>query len=158
MDFQINALPIEPFAPLFQLSDVELAARRMRRISVTEKPGTPCRVSLVDAEAGETVLLLNHEHQPADSPYRASHAIFVRERAVRAVPEVNTVPEVFARRLLSLRLFDDQHMMIGADVIEGCELKSALAAAFDNRAVAYVHIHNAKPGCFAASATRAGEP
>ena len=31
------------------------------------------------------MLLLNYVHQPADTPYKASHAIFVREGAERAV-------------------------------------------------------------------------
>ena len=48
-------------------------------MTVSESPGTPCRVTLADAEVGETVILINHTHLKADTPYRASHAIFVRE-------------------------------------------------------------------------------
>jgi hypothetical protein len=32
-------------------------------------------------EPGESVLLVNYEHQPAHSPFRSRHAIFVREGA-----------------------------------------------------------------------------
>ncbi|GMG82330.1 DUF1203 domain-containing protein [Paralimibaculum aggregatum] len=155
MSFQIHALPAAQFSGLFALSDEALAARNMRRMVVRAKPGTPCRVSLADAEIGETVILLNHEHQPAASPYRASHAIFVREGAAQAVPSVGEVPEALATRLLSLRLFDAGHMMIGADVVDGAALPGAIDRAFEDAAVAYIHLHNAGPGCFAAAVTRA---
>jgi hypothetical protein len=80
--FRIRALPIAPFAPLFDLSEDELRRRRAVRVVADRAPGFPCRVSLRDAEPGETVLLLNYEHQSADSPYRAGHAIYVRAGAV----------------------------------------------------------------------------
>ena len=156
MSFQIHALPAEHYTPLFQLSDTELAARNMQRQTVRSSPGTPCRVSMNDAKVGETVILLNYEHQPANSPYRAAHAIFVREGAQHTQPDVGVVPEVIRSRLISLRLFDDSHMMVDADVLDGHAVAEALNAAFLNPAIAYVHLHNAKPGCFAASVTRAG--
>ncbi|MGB0799278.1 MAG: DUF1203 domain-containing protein, partial [Planktomarina sp.] len=76
MSFQIDALPAIDFAPLFKLSDDELAARNAVRMTVTEYPGTPCRISLEDAQIGEDVILLNHAHLLAASPYAATHAIF----------------------------------------------------------------------------------
>lgn len=154
MTFQIHALPAAPFAPLFALSDAELAARNMHRSTVQSCPGTPCRVSMRDAEVGETVILLNYEHQPEDSPYRATHAIFVREGAEHTQPAPDEVPDVIRSRLISLRLFDMAHMMIDADVVEGHQLSAAIQAAFEDDQVAYAHLHNAKPGCFAASVTR----
>ncbi|MEO1745150.1 MAG: DUF1203 domain-containing protein [Pseudomonadota bacterium] len=157
MGFQIKALPRENFAHLFDLSDDALAAHGAVRQKVTENPGTPCRVSLQDAEVGETVILINYEHQPANSPYRASHAIFVRENAQQAHVDVNVVPDVIQSRLVSLRCFDHLHMMVHADVMPGDAVSSAISAAFDNAQIAYAHIHNAKPGCFAASVHRVGE-
>ncbi|GFE49812.1 hypothetical protein So717_15650 [Roseobacter cerasinus] len=155
MSFQIHSLPAEDFAQLFALSDEELAERQACRQVVTSKPGTPCRVSMADAEVGETVILLNYEHQPKDSPYRASHAIFVREGAAQAKLAKGEVPQVLRSRVISLRLFDADHMMIDADVLEGDGLADALTSAFENATVAYAHLHNAKPGCFAASVSRA---
>ncbi|MEL7106208.1 MAG: DUF1203 domain-containing protein [Pseudomonadota bacterium] len=155
MDFQISALPAQDFAALFSLSDQDLARQQARRMVVRETPGTPCRVSLQDAAVGETVLLLNYTHQPADSPYRATHAIFVREGAKEAKVAINEVPKVLRQRLISLRLFDANHMMIDADVVDGADLGSALSTAFDDPSVAYAHLHNAKPGCFHAAAHRA---
>mgnify|MGYP001951149417 CR=1 FL=1 len=156
MSFQIHSLPAERFAELFRLSDAELADRNACRQIVGSKPGTPCRVSMADAEVGETVILLNYEHQPEASPYNASHAIFVREAVPQARLAVGEVPEVLRSRVVSLRLFDSSHMMIDADVLQGDDLADAITAAFENDQVAYAHLHNAKPGCFAASVTRAG--
>ena len=155
MTFRIEALPPEPFTPLFAITDAELAARRTRRMVVDAHPGTPCRVSLADAQVGETVILTHYTHQPADTPYRASHAIFVRAGAARARPAVGEVPDVLRSRLVSLRMFDAGDMMIAADVVPGTELAAALNDAFAGAAAAYAHLHYAKPGCFAASARRA---
>jgi hypothetical protein len=154
MPFQIHALPYAPFAPLFSLSDSELAERGARRMVADTKPDFPCRVSLVDAEPGETVVLLNFEHQPAHSPYRASHAIYVRENAEQAFPEVGTVPEMLAIRLISIRAFDERHDMAGVDVVAGSDLGGSISAMLRDPRIAYLHLHNAKPGCFAASVTR----
>ena len=157
MTFQIRALPYAPFARHFAMSDDELARHEAQRQIVCESPGTPCRVSLEDVAVGETVLLINHEHQPAASPYRSRHAVFVRHGAVEAHPEPGAVPDVLARRLLSVRVFDSAAMMVDADVVDGATLANWLEAAFENPATDSVHIHYAKPGCFAARATRAGK-
>ncbi len=155
MAFQIHALPAEPFRELFAMSDTDLRARNARRMTVAAKPGSPCRVSLADAEVGETVILLHYEHQTAASPYRAGHAIFVREGVEQARPAANEVPEVLRSRLISLRQFDEEGMMIDADVLDGEKLREALDTAFADARTSYVHLHNAKPGCFAARVTRA---
>jgi hypothetical protein len=154
MSFQIHALAPEPFAPLFALPDSELAKVQAIRMTVDSSPGYPCRVSLADAEIGETVILLNFMHQPADSPYQASHAIFVRENAEQAFPEPGVVPQVLETRLISARAFDENHRMIDAQVVDGSELSETIPAMLRDPAVAYLHLHNAKPGCFAASVTR----
>ena len=155
MTFQIHALPETDFAPLFALTDEDLAARRVRRSVVTASPGTPCRVSLEDAGIGERVLLLNYTHQPAATPYHASHAIFVREGVTQARPAPGVVPAVFLSRLISVRMFDGGDMMIDAEAVAGQDLGAALTRCFAEPAVAYIHLHYAKPGCFAASVRRA---
>ena len=155
MTFQIVPLPAAPFIPLFSLSDQELAARRARRVMVDAHPGYPCRISLADAEVGETVILLNHEHLPADTPYRSSHAIYVREGASPYTPPPGTVPDVIARRLISVRMFDASGNMLAADVKEGTQLAPVLEAALADPAVSFIHLHNARQGCFAAKVVRA---
>lgn len=154
MSFQIHALPESLFADLFSIPDSELAKRSARRVVVEANPGFPCRVSLADAEVGETVILVNFEHQPNDTPYRSTHAIFVREGVEQAVVEPEEVPEVLRIRLLSVRAFDEAHQIIDADVVDGQELRDTVERLFENPNIAYLHLHNAKPGCFAASVTR----
>lgn len=154
MDFMISALGAEPFRHLFGKDSDSLARMGVQRIIADENPGFPCRVSLKDAEVGEPVLLLNYEHQPAPSPYRSSHAIYVREWAAEAKPAINEVPESLRRRLLSVRAFDDRGMMIAADVIEGPRLAELIGALLADVAARYLHIHNAKRGCYAARVDR----
>lgn len=155
MSFQIHALPAEHFQPLFRMSAQELEGVQATRMVVDAKPGYPCRVSLADAEVGETVILVNYQHQAADSPYRSAHALFVREHAGQAFPKRGEVPEVLTTRLISIRAFNDKHYMVNADVVDGMDLHEAIPAMLQDPAVAYLHLHNAKPGCFAAWVTRA---
>jgi len=105
MDFRIRGLDPAAFMPLFAMDDSQLAARRARRTVADSKPGFPCRVTLDDAEPGMPVVLLNYEHLAADSPYRASHAIYV-SAAKQPFDAVNVVPPALRTRLLSVRAFD----------------------------------------------------
>lgn len=153
MDFRIEGLEPDAFQPLFALDDEALAARGVRRQTADHTPGFPCRVSLEDAEPGEEVLLLNFEHHAVDSPYRAAGPIFVRRGAVR-FSAVNVVPPVLRPRLLSLRAYDARGTMVGADVREGADFEAAIERLFEDPSAAYVHVHNAKPGCFACRVDR----
>jgi Protein of unknown function (DUF1203) len=100
MAFRITGLSPEPFRHLFGLPDDELAKHGVKRVVADEVPGFPCRIEMRDARLGETLLLLNHTCQPADTPYRASHAIFVREGATDTYDQLDQVPEVMRRRPL----------------------------------------------------------
>jgi hypothetical protein len=122
MSFVIEGIDPAPFQALFGRSDAELATLGVIRMIADAKPGFPCRVTLEDAEPGEAVLLLNHEHLPADTPYRSRHAIFVREGADTAARYEDAVPVQLSGRLLSVRAFDDGDMMTDADVTEGTQL------------------------------------
>lgn len=155
MSFQIHALPAAQFAALFLLDNAALASRQARRMTVPRDEGVPCRVSLADAEVGETVLLLNYAHQTGDSPYRSQHAIYVRERAAQCHPPVGTVPDMIRSRLVSIRWFDAEHFIVDADVLDGESVADAIESGFSDPRVDYAHLHFAKPGCFAASVTRA---
>jgi len=152
MSFRITGLSAQPFSYLFGLSDAELAARGARRY---RGEGLPDRVELRDTTVDETVLLVNHEHQPADTPYRSRHAIFVREQAGPAFDAVDTVPEALRRRLLSLRGFDAAGMMIDADVVDGQQIESLIERLLARPEVDYVHAHFARRGCYAALIRRA---
>jgi len=114
----------------------------------------PCRVSLEDAAPGERLILAHHVHlDVAASPYRQGGPIFVREAAVQAAPTPR-VPDMLALRLLSVRAFDAEAMMIDAEALEGRELAGWLDEAFQDEAVARVQIHTARRGCFLAEARR----
>lgn len=154
-DFQIVALPREQFTPLFDLEDATLEAMDARRVVVDEKPGFPCRVSLEDAEVGETVLLLPVTHHDVRSPYRAAGPVYVRRDARTATPAVNEVPFMLTHRLLSIRGYDREGMLLDAAVVNGTELESAIRDMFAAPAVDYLHIHNARPGCYDCRVVRA---
>jgi Protein of unknown function (DUF1203) len=155
MSFRITGLDPAPFRRLYGLADEELARLGVKRSVANAKPGFPDRVELRDAEPGESVLLLNYVHQPADTPYRASHAIFVREGAERAYEGVDETPECLRLRMLSLRAFDVAGLMVDADLADGRDLEGAIERLFANPAAAYIHAHYAKRGCYAARIERA---
>ena len=153
--FQLAGISPDPFQSLFELPDAELSRLHARRVVATEKPGFPCRVSLVDAEVGAELLLLPYTHQPASSPYQASGPIFVRKGAEQRLLDVNAVPEYVSLRLMSLRAYDSAHMIVDADVCEGQSVVPAIERLFCDARVQYIHLHNAKRGCFSCLVRRA---
>lgn len=155
MHFRIKGLSAEQFQPLFGLPEMELERLGIKRYVVDKQPGFPDRVALTDADIGETVLLLNHVCQPAQNAYRASHAIFVREGPGKTFDAINQVPESLRLRLLSLRAYDKDHMMIDADLVEGTSIETLIEKLFANELVSYIHVHNARRGCYAARIDRA---
>ena len=154
MSFRVLGLSPDPFRPLFSMSDDELHRHGARRV-LADDPRMPCRVSMEHARLGEELLLLNFEHQPANTPYHASHAIYVRKAADRAFNAVDTIPEVLASRLLAIRAFDAQHMMIDAEVCEGAHAADMFERFLANPQTGYLQVHNAKRGCYAARVERA---
>jgi hypothetical protein len=155
MDFQISALNIDDFSHLFGQDHETLSKLGVQRIVADSNTGFPCRVSLQDAEVGENLLLMNYEHQPMPTPFRSSHAIYVREGSIPARPEKNEVAEMFRHRFLSVRAFDAAGMIIDADVIDGVSLEPLIERMFANESVDYLHVHNAKLGCYVALVERA---
>jgi hypothetical protein len=154
MTYRIKGLDPAPYKSLYGLSDDDLERRGIVRMTVTEKPGFPCRVSLADRDIGERVLLLNHVSHDAEGPYRASHAIFVAEGAEQASEYVDELPPVFAARVLSLRGFDGHGMMADAILAQPSEADAGIRKLFDNPEIATIHAHNATRGCFAAKIER----
>ena len=155
MAFRITGLSPEPFRPLFGLPDAELAERNIKRYVADAHSGFPCRIEMREAEPGETVLLLNHVCQPANTPYRATHAIFVREGATTPFDQADQVPVVMRKRLLSLRAYDAAGMMLDADVVEGADVEALIERLFANPDLGYIHAHNARRGCFSGRIDRA---
>jgi len=154
MSFRITGLPADDFAPLFSMTDAELAKRgAVRRTAEAHDPGTPCRISLTDAAPGDELILVNYEHHPVDSPYRMRFAIFVRE-GEQKFDRIDQVPEQLRIRTLAVRAFDDDAMMVGRELVEGRDLEAAIERLFANPAASYLHVHYAAPGCYAARIDR----
>jgi hypothetical protein len=148
MGFRISGLSPEPFRHLYGLSNEQLEREGVKRYVADKRPGFPDRIEMRDADIGQWLLLLNHVCQPADTPYRATHAIFIREGAEETYDRIDEVPEVMRIRLLSLRAYDSSDMMVDADVVDGREIETIIGRLFGNAQVAYIHAHNAKRGCY----------
>ena len=153
MTYRISGLDPAPFIRLSSLDDAELGLRGVRRLTVTDRPGFPCRLTLDDAEPGETALLLNHTSVP-HGVYRASHAIFVTEGAGTAARYEDAVPPALDRRILSLRAFDGELDMVEGLLVQPGEADAAIRRLLANRTVATIHAHYATRGCFAALVER----
>jgi len=155
MDYRITGLPAEQFAELQQASNDELARRGVERHVVETPNSAPCRISLQDAEVGEEVLLFSFPHQAAASPYAATGPIFIRRAATRAFDGINVIPDQQSRRLLSVRAYDDADHIVDAEVQPGTELESLIERFFEDPRVRYLHVHNARRGCYACRVDRA---
>ena len=150
--FRISGLPAEHFAPLFGLSDGELAQRGAQRRRADA--AYPCRISLTDATPGDELLLVNYEHHAVDSPYRMRFAIYVR-KGEETYSRVDEVPAQLRKRMLAVRAFDRDAMLIGWELAEGAQLEAAIKRLFATPRAAYLHAHYAAPGCYAARIDRA---
>ena len=152
--FRLVGLAADNFEPFFAMNDAELAALGARRVVADAPVGFPCRVSLEDAAVGDELLLLPFEHLSARSPYRASGPVYVRARARRAVLEPGVVPPYVTRRLMSVRAYDASDMMVAGEVCEGADVHATLERLVADDAVAFIHLHNAKRGCFSCRVER----
>jgi hypothetical protein len=155
MSFRITGLGAEHFNHLFALSNEELAAQgAVRRTADGRRPGYPCRISLTDSEPGDELLLVNYEHHAVSSPYRMRFAIYVR-KGEQTYDAIDEVPEQLRIRTLAVRAFDAKGMMLGWELVQGRELDAAIGRLFASPAAAYLHVHFAAPGCYAAQVLRA---
>src|SRR5271170_6256508 len=130
MSFRITGLSAESFAPLFALSDAELAeCGAVRQIADERQPGYPCRISLTDSRPGDELILVNYEHHPVASPYRMRFAVYVRKGEER-FEQIDEVPEQLRTRMLAVRAFDERGMMVGWELVNGRELEAAIDRLF----------------------------
>ena len=59
-----------------------------------------------------------------------------------------------AARAGEIMVFDERGMMTGCDVVDGRELESAIGKLFAEQQAAYLHVHFARAGCYAARVDR----
>ena len=147
-DFQVIGIKKEEIAHLFQLNEKECAEKGVVRMKVDAKPGYPCRVSLSDADIGEEIIAFNYSHHNVTSPYRSSGPVFVRVKATAAELQKNEIPIMLNHRLLSLRVYNNEAMMIDARTIEGIDLEKTIQDIFANVKAKYIQVHNSSPGCY----------
>ncbi len=150
MTFRITGLEPSQFEHLFGLNGEALAAHRARRYVADEKPGFPCRVTLEDAEPGETLLLVPYRHQTSATAYAAEGPIFIREGKAARSEWIDEIPDQLKARLISLRAYDAEGSMIDADVVDGADLKPLIERFLANRETSFLHAHFARRGCYAA--------
>lgn len=154
MTYRIEGVRREDYSGLLGLAEGELARHGARRVTANSKPGFPCRVTLEDAEPGESLILFNHVSHDVRTPFRSAYAIYVRESASAPACFVDTTPPVFAGRALGLRGFDAEGMLRGALLALPGEADSKIRALFDRPEIETIHAHNAAAGCFAAKIVR----
>jgi len=100
------------------------------------------------------MLLVNHVSHDVANPYRASHAIFVTEGAEEPAEYVDEIPPVFGPRVLSLRGFGKDGMMVEAILTQPGEADAGIRKLFEDAAIETIHAHNATRGCFSAKIER----
>jgi hypothetical protein len=154
MSFVVSGLPIETFEPLFGLSAEALAEHGALRVTAADGR-YPCRVMLEDAPVGQSLLLVNYQHQDAATPYRSNYAIYVSEAARQTRRLEGELPPVLRGRPIALRAFDQAGMLIGAELALNDDVEAAIGRRFADPSAAYLHAHNAAHGCYAARIDRA---
>lgn len=155
MSYIVTGLRSDLFAPLFGLDEEALARQGIRRMVAPDAGLYPCRVTLADVAAGTPVLLLSYRHQPANSPYRAEGPIFVTEGRADTAIARDEVPPMMARRILSVRAYDGDDMIVDADLVDGGQADDLFRRYLDRPDVAYLHVHLARRGCYAGRVDRA---
>jgi hypothetical protein len=149
MNYVIEGLDPRQFAPLFACDAASLRAQSVVEV-IADDDDYPCRISLAGAAKGDRLLLVNYAHLPAASPYRSAHAIYIAQGSREKAIYRNRIPPVMTSRMLSIRAFDANDMMVDADLIDGSEAEKLIRHQLANPATAYLHVHFAKRGCFAA--------
>ncbi len=154
MTYRFIGLDPAPFAHLFGLDGETLAGHGAVRMIADSRLGFPCRVQLDDAAEGESVLLVNHVSHDGNNPYRASHAIFVSEEVTTPASFVDRIPPAIDRRIVSLRAFGADGMMVDAALAQPGEADAVLRRLLADPAADHLDVHTAIRGCFLARADR----
>lgn len=155
MTYRITGLDPAAFAPFAGASEAELAAQGAVRVTANAKPGYPCRITLEDADPGESLILVNHVSHDVATPYRSAYAIYVRDGATAQADHIDCVPPVFEGRPLGLRAFDATGMLRTAALALPGQADEKIRAVFADPDIEYIHAHNAAHGCFVAKVERA---
>jgi len=149
-DFRFVALP----------PSVAHEVRRTRRdawgnvdltpVRVDREGAYPCRACLEDARPGEDVILFSYSPFDGQCAYRTVGPIFIHEKECTPLAASDAIPELLAKRLLALRAYDEGgRTMVDCAVVEGREMEAAARRMLGDPRTSTIHVHNARPGCFA---------
>lgn len=155
MTYKINGLDPSQFSYLSGMSDEALARHNAVRVTADKDRGFPCRVTLEDARAGESLILLHHVSHDVATPYRSAYAIYIRENAAAAAAYEDETPPLFEGRPLGLRGFGADGNLKNALLALPGEADAKIRELLADPAIAYIDAHNAAHGCFAARIDRA---
>jgi Protein of unknown function (DUF1203) len=132
-----------------------LPAGAVRRVVADRPHSFPCRRCLRDAEPGEALLLLPYDPFLGTSPYRQPGPVYLHEASCAPdAADLVATPAQLTRRRLSVRAYDAGHLMVAAEVVDGAQFADAAGRLLADPRAAYLHVHNAAPGCFAVRVER----
>ena len=87
------------------------------------------------------------------SPYQGPGPIFIHaHECVKYLS--NEVAEQQKKRLLSVRAYDREHMIVNHATLPGDGLVEKASQMLEDEKVGYVHVHYSGPGCFAVRVER----
>lgn len=154
MTYRISGISPQNFVHLFGADEATLADHGAIRVTAEADKGWPCRISLEDAKAGESLLLINHTSHDVATPYRSAYAIYVREKEADVAEYHDQTPPVFEGRPMAFRAFDAGGMLRSAALALPGEADAKIRTLFEANEIAYIHAHNAAHGCFSARIDR----
>lgn len=64
------------------------------------------------------------------------------------------IPSYVSSRLISVRGYDAKHWIVDAAVCEGSDVEAEIERQLASPRVAYLHLHNARRGCFSCEVQR----
>ncbi|KUL32055.1 DUF1203 domain-containing protein [Streptomyces regalis] len=154
-----RARPIDP-ATLKELRSADDAGRRT--VPVTdEEGGSPLRCCLRRSAPGERIALVSYaplrrwaaENGVDPGAYDEQGPVFIHAEEC-AGPQLQSLPFVNAHRVL--RRYSAEGHILGGQLVEGADGSArALHNAFDDPAVAFVHVRAVEYGCFLYEVRRA---
>ncbi|MGH8032746.1 MAG: DUF1203 domain-containing protein [Luteimonas sp.] len=148
MDYVVSGLALQSFQPLFGLDDAALRAHAAARMRVDVKPGFPCRVTLEDAEPGETAAVAVAAPRRRHAVSRRRADLRARDRAGKRArpqrdPGAAAQPAAVGARLRCRRL--DAR----CEVVDGVDLDALIERFLADPRIDFLHVHNARRGCYA---------
>ncbi len=150
-DLRFSALP----RPLLDQARAAAVAAGTAVIPADDDTPFPVRCCLSDETRADRVLLVSVQPPVADSPYTVRSPVYIHRDSCSGQAPAASAPEILTTRRLSLRAYDERHMITGSTVVEGVEVERAAAGLLDDERASYVHVHFAGPGCYACRIDRA---